>query len=604
MIRSRGIHRKKCLRFKNEDKSRLIAAVRVRRLLWDLKDSEHNDLISIKAAWQSVGAEMRRDPQECKVAWRSLRQSYRYHCKTAYTRIKIDGEDNEGETDPLETPDIQWEFADDMAFLQDLTRKRNPSSDSIQLDDTTTTNTELDDYTEYTDAEYLDSAYEIHNGDDNDEADIDDNNDDVEDDANVVSLTSELAYKRIHPKSPRQDVCRTCAQTIDHRTAKNLFKPENHQLLCQIKALTDLILKQDEEFSDLICGHCQQSLEIASKFRRVCIESQTQALIKVQVKDEEIEQEIMSCSESNMPHSPSNSDLLIEEERLEEIDISDDEKYYEAVDVQPLVSTPSPPSPSAKKKIKKEPRNHKYQCHQCGLTFTSQDLLKMHMHQCHDMQLHTRFVCKHCGHDFKYSAPLVEHLKSIGVYFGYKCEECGQKFHSRHFLKKHKRRVHGQADQHICHMCGKNFTTGFNLRNHIVRHSGTRPHKCKLCSAAFSTTAELNNHQRTHDNVRPYPCRYACGKSFRHCSNRSTHERVHMAGSLRPFQCDYCEKTFVTKGDCRSHQMVHTMSRDFSCDICEQSFKLQKHYLQHLTTKSHKKVEDHIKALKQTESVA
>lgn len=136
-----------------------------------------------------------------------------------------------------------------------------------------------------------------------------------------------------------------------------------------------------------------------------------------------------------------------------------------------------------------------------------------------------RFVCKHCGHDFKYSAPLIEHLKSIGVNFGYMCEDCGQKFHSRHFLKKHKRRVHGQADEHICHICGKNFTTGFNLRNHIVRHAGTRPHKCKLCKAAFCTTAELNNHKRTHDNVRPYPCRYGCGKSFRHCSNRSTHER-------------------------------------------------------------------------------
>lgn len=100
----------------------------------------------------------------------------------------------------------------------------------------------------------------------------------------------------------------------------------------------------------------------------------------------------MSYSESTMPHSPTNSELLIEEERLEEIDNSDDEKYYEAVDVQPLVSTPSPPSPMSKKKIKREPRNHKYQCHQCGLTFTSQDLLKMHMHQSHDMQLHTRFV--------------------------------------------------------------------------------------------------------------------------------------------------------------------------------------------------------------------
>lgn len=41
-----------------------------------------------------------------------------------------------------------------------------------------------------------------------------------------------------------------------------------------------------------------------------------------------------------------------------------------------------------------------------------------------------------------------------------------------------------------------------------------------------------------------------------------------------------------------------------SCDICEQSFKLQKHYLQHLTTKSHKKAEENVKSLKEKESVA
>ncbi|XP_023177938.2 zinc finger protein 771 isoform X2 [Drosophila hydei] len=462
--------------------------------------------------------------------------------------------------------------------------------------DETSANTVLE---EYIDTEYLDTAYDINNCED--DIEVEDTTASVDDEAPVNSPndTEELVYKR-NQYGPIQDVlCRTCAQPIDSRTSQNLFKPENHKLLCQIKALTELSLKQDEDLSDFICQNCQHNLSIATEFRRVCIESQKQALIKVQVKEES---EVIAYPESNMAGSPITTEIAVEEELLDDIDISEGENYYEEVDVQPLPPA-ALPTPS-KMKFKSEKKNHKSQCHQCGLTFSSQDLLKMHMHQSHDMQLHTRFVCKHCGHDFKYSAPLVEHLKSIGVSFGYKCEECGQKFHSRHFLKKHKRRVHGQADEHICHMCGKNFTTGFNLRNHIVRHSGTRPHKCKLCSAAFSTTAELNNHQRTHDNVRPYPCRYACGKSFRHCSNRSTHERVHMAGSLRPFQCDYCDKTFVTKGDCRAHQVVHTMSRDFSCDICEQSFKLQKHYLQHLTTKSHKKVEEHIKTLKNKESVA
>ncbi|XP_034489075.1 zinc finger protein 880-like [Drosophila innubila] len=581
---SRSAYRKRLLRFEKKEKIRLIAAVRVRRLLWDMLDSEHNDMMGVKEAWQSVGSEIGRDPNDCKVAWRSLRQSYRYHCKAANSRLKIGEDDDEGEVDPLETRDIQWVFADHMAFLKEMSKEKR--SDSVALDETPTSNSVLEDYT---DMEYLETYDHNH-----DEVEGDDVNyptqDDVDEEGttNIYYLTKSSTHEDMlsKPKITQNDVlCRTCMQPTDARTSENLFKPHNSKLLRDIKELTDLHLKRDEDYSDFICGHCQQVLEIASEFRRVCIESQTQVLINVQMKEET---EDMDSPESIIQHSSSHSDLSIQEERLEDIAISDNEIYYEEDDVPPLASTKSPP---IIKKSKKQSKSFKYQCHECGLTFSSQDLLKMHMHQIHSMQLHTRFVCKHCGHDFKYSAPLVEHLKSIGVKFDYKCEECGQKFHSRFFLKKHMRRVHGLADEHICHICGKNFTTGFNLRNHIVRHAGTRPHKCKLCNAAFSTTAELNNHKRTHDNVRPYPCRYGCGKTFRHCSNRSTHERVHMDGSLRPFQCDYCDKSFVTKGDCRTHQVVHTMSRDFSCDICEQSFKLQKHYQQHLTTKSHKKVE-------------
>lgn len=59
MLRSRDINNKN--RFKREDKVQLIAAVKVRRLLWDMRDNEHNDLISIKAAWKSVAADLGRE---------------------------------------------------------------------------------------------------------------------------------------------------------------------------------------------------------------------------------------------------------------------------------------------------------------------------------------------------------------------------------------------------------------------------------------------------------------------------------------------------------------------------------------------------------------
>jgi len=143
----------------------------------------------------------------------------------------------------------------------------------------------------------------------------------------------------------------------------------------------DVQLKQDEDYSDFICHHCQQIVEIATEFRRVCTEAQTQLLINVQMKQEEPE---------DMDTPERNGNLSIEEERLEGVDISDNENYSEEVEVQPLLSKAK--SSTIRKKMKKQSKTIKYQCHECGLTFKTQDLLKMHMHELHDMKLHTRCV--------------------------------------------------------------------------------------------------------------------------------------------------------------------------------------------------------------------
>lgn len=89
-------------------------------------------------------------------------------------------------------------------------------------------------------------------------------------------------------------------------------------------------------------------------------------------------------------------DVSIQEDRLEDVDHSDNEdsyeelnQDYEELNVQLLRSTPSPKS---RKTNTKKQTSQKYQCHQCGLTFTSPDLLKMHMHEIHETQLHTRYL--------------------------------------------------------------------------------------------------------------------------------------------------------------------------------------------------------------------
>lgn len=58
-------NRKKSLRFEKDDRLRLIAAVKMRRLLWDMTHAEHSDFVRVKAAWQSVGQQLDRDRKLC-----------------------------------------------------------------------------------------------------------------------------------------------------------------------------------------------------------------------------------------------------------------------------------------------------------------------------------------------------------------------------------------------------------------------------------------------------------------------------------------------------------------------------------------------------------
>jgi len=106
------------------------------------------------------------------------------------------------------------------------------------------------------------------------------------------------------------------------------------------------------------------------------------------------------------------------------------------------------------------------------------------------------------------------------------CTKCRQKSYNKILLEIHEERCQKPpAAEHVCHICGKRLTTSFNLKNHLVRHTGTRPHKCDQCDSSFAVAAELSSHRKTHTTERPYTCRYNCGKTFRFCSARSMHER-------------------------------------------------------------------------------
>ncbi|XP_034131658.1 zinc finger protein 540 isoform X2 [Drosophila guanche] len=353
----------------------------------------------------------------------------------------------------------------------------------------------------------------------------------------------------------------TCSRQIHNAAARNVFEVSRNGLLGKIETLTGLLLRNDEKLPQLLCQKCEQDLEAAFDFRRVCIEVQQRL-------------ELEMDSQSNME---SESDLSnLGDEDIEETAFIVQEDANNNMDAD------------------------KHSCNLCGLQFASRIELRTHLYQLHDVVPAGRnFDCSHCGKSFPIASRLTKHLRCIGAELTHECPKCGAKFHSQVLLDNHTGRHHKPPkERHVCHLCGKSLATRFSLKCHLVRHAGTRPHKCQQCSAAYSTAAELRSHERKHTAVRPYSCRYNCGKDFQYCSARSIHERTHMDESQRPFRCEYCIKSFVTRGDCRSHQIQHTMSREHSCNICRLGFKLRKHFKAHLKSMTHKTLEARDKALK------
>lgn len=160
-------------------------------------------------------------------------------------------------------------------------------------------------------------------------------------------------------------------------------------------------------------------------------------------------------------------------------------------------------------------------CNICGRVVRS-DNLKKHINLHSDGPC----TCKECGKTFKNSESLRTH-KFIHSENNYTCEICGKSFklkseHTRH-LKKHEGRyslytVENEFILHVClldpdfrkvacSLCGKKV---YELRKHMLTHTGEKPFTCERCNRGFSSRYALKIHSRQHTNEKPYICDH-CG---------------------------------------------------------------------------------------------
>jgi KRAB domain-containing zinc finger protein len=82
-----------------------------------------------------------------------------------------------------------------------------------------------------------------------------------------------------------------------------------------------------------------------------------------------------------------------------------------------------------------------------------------------------------------------------------------------------------------CDVCKVKFSTNHALKEHMSRHTDTRPHDCNICQKSFRQLSCLSRHLTTHSDEKRYQCDL-CTKKFSQMAYLKSHKRSHTGSVL------------------------------------------------------------------------
>ena len=169
-------------------------------------------------------------------------------------------------------------------------------------------------------------------------------------------------------------------------------------------------------------------------------------------------------------------------------------------------------------------------------------------------------------------------------------------------LKSH-HRIHTVGNLSKCKTCNKFFSsccTGINEKDRT--DIAVKPYECSICDSIFCCNDNLLKHKEAHsDNNQSrsyhnFKC-LSCEKSPTSKRNLTIPENQHSVTS-EDIKCDFCQKSFSSIDQLKSHEKEHLPKKDFICDLCDKGFifssSLDKHK-KDCVSRNHIKCEDTIK---------
>lgn len=108
-----------------------------------------------------------------------------------------------------------------------------------------------------------------------------------------------------------------------------------------------------------------------------------------------------------------------------------------------------------------------------------------------------------------------------------------------------------------------------------------KPFKCNICTKSYLSRQTLRVHLKLHINKKTHSCDY-CHKNFSSKNSLTDHTRLH-TGEL--YNCDLCNNRYNTSQALIEHVATHINERPYKCNQCDVKFTTPRSRMRHIANK-------------------